>query len=295
MKRSVIAALLILMISGMVYSQGFDFPGFPGMPGGGSDAGSNKARDRADDAMDKMQGLIPMRFFSAINRNPIPSATIEIPNVGTFVTNNQGKISFPRIPDGTYTLTFSKDGFITTPIDFRVLLGGVDFNWYSISPVMPAPPPPRPAQTTANQIIPDRNYRIVLEWGERPADLDIHFVKSGGSGAYHISYFNMRTADDGNATLDRDDTNGYGPETITIGRVEQNAVYTCYVQDYTNRNNTSSTQMAQNGGAVIRVYSQNRLVNTFNIPANAPGVVWNVFRIERGEVITVNTVTAAVR
>jgi hypothetical protein len=242
-----------------------------GMGSMGAAGGSNKARDKADDAMDKMSGLIPMRFFNALDRNPIPGASIVVPGVGTLTTNNQGKIVFPKIPDGTYTLTFSKDGFITTDIDFRVLLGAVDFNWYSVSPG-----------------IPNRDYRIVLEWGEQPADLDLHFVKTGG---YHISYLDMKRAEDGNAVLDRDDMAGYGPETITIGRTEPSAVYNCYVLDYDNQNRASSTLMAQKG-AVVRVYSQNRLLQTFRIPSNGVGPKWNVFKIERGALVPVNTVTA---
>jgi hypothetical protein len=289
MKKMLIAVLLVFIGTAFITGQDFgfgDFPsggmtGLPGMTGAG-----NKAMDRANDAIDKMAGLIPMRFFNALDRNPIPNATITVPNVGTFTTNNQGKVVLPGIPDGNYTLQFSKDGFVTTPIDFRVILGGVDFNWYSVSPWIPPPPPP-PAPPPPTVIY--RSYRIVLEWGEKPADLDLHFVKSGGSGNYHISYLNMRTADDRRAILDRDDTNGFGPETITIGRIETNADYICYVHDYTNRSNTSSNQMSQNG-AVVRVYSDNSLVNTFRIPANANGTRWNVFKIENGEIIPVNAV-----
>jgi len=270
MKKAIILVVAILLSAGLVFSQSMDFGGLGGIPGGGS----NKARDKADDAMDKMEGNIPMRFFNALDRKPIPGGKVEIPNKGTFTTNNAGKIVFPKIPDGNYTLIFSKEGFITTPIDFRVLLGAVDFNWYSISPGLSG-----------------KDYRIVLEWAEKPADLDLHFVKTGGSGSYHISYQNMKKTEDENAILDRDDTTGYGPETITIGKIDPNAVYTCYVHNYTDLSNTASVQMAKEG-AVVRVYSMNRLYYTFRIPANSKGVVWNVFKIERGGLVEVNTVTA---
>jgi len=271
MKKTVILTIFVLFAAGFVFGQDFDFGfDFGGFPGGGA---NNKARDKADDAMDKMSGNIPMRFYNALDRKPIPGATVEIPKAGAFTTNNQGKITFPKIPDGNYTLIFSKDGFITTPIDFRVLMGAVDLNWYSVSPGFSG-----------------KEYRIVLEWGEKPADLDLHFVKTGGSGPYHISYQNMKKADDGNAVLDRDDTTGYGPETITIGKLDVNAVYTCYVHNFTDRDKPASTQMSKEG-AVVRVYSMNRLLYTFRIPANGKGVKWNVFRIERGGVVQVNTVT----
>ena len=264
------AILLMYLFLGMCFLFGQGFGGMADLLG----PDARKAMDRAEDGMDKLDGRIPMRFFNAIDRSPIAGGRVEIENVGTFTTNSGGKIVFPVIPDGNYTLIFSKEGFITTPIDFRVMVGQVIFNWYSISPGFT-----------------NRDYRIVLVWGEIPADLDLHFVKTGGTGNYHISYFNLRSAEDGTTTLDRDDRNGHGPETITVGRIDPRAVYNCYVHDYTNRNNTNSTQMAREG-AVIRVYSQNKLLHTFNIPSNGVGTRWNVFRIENGVIVPVNQVIA---
>ena len=283
MKKFFLFLAIVLTATALVYGQGFGFDGFGdgGFPGGGFPGGGipgaaapNKARDKANDLQDTMGGRIPLRFFNALNRAPVPGATIQIPNVGNFTTNQEGKITFPKIPDGNYTLVFSKEGFITTDVDFQVQLGNVVHNWFNVSPGISA-----------------SSYRIVLEWGEKPADLDLHFEKTGGSGTYHISYLEMKRADDGNAILDRDDTTGYGPETITIGRIEPNAMYTCWVHDYTNRNDTNSNQLAQNG-AIVRIYSNNRLLNTFSIPAGAKGTRWNVFKIERGNLTSVNTVVA---
>ena len=275
MKKTILMTAIFVFGTLLAYSQDFDFDDIPRPAGFGNNPALEKGRAKSADAQDKLSGLIPMRFYNALDRKPIAGASIEIPNVGTVTTNNEGKIAFQKIPDGSYTLIFNKEGFITTPIDFRVQLGTVTNNWYSISPG-----------------IPNKDYRIVLDWAEKPADLDIHFVKTGGSGSYHISYFNLRNAEDGNAVLDRDDRLGYGPETITIGNIDLRATYACYVHDYTNKDNTASTQMAKEG-AVVRVYSQNKLMHTFRIPANASGVVWNVFNIERnGKLVPVNTVSA---
>jgi len=276
MKR-IFAAFALVLAGSLVYGQGADFGGIGGIGGlgGGAVGGeAGKAMAKSEDALEKMDGNIALRFFNALDRSPIPGANVEIANVGSFVTDNRGRIVFSSVADGTYTMTFSKEGFITTPINLRVVLGFVDLNWFNISPGMP-----------------NRDYRIVLEWGERPADLDLHFQKTGGSGSYHISYVNMKRAEDGNAVLDRDDMSGYGPETITIGRIDPNATYTCFVHDFTNRSSANSTQMSQSG-ATIRVYSQNALLKTFYITPNSRGIRWNVFKIERGALIDVNTVTA---
>jgi uncharacterized protein YfaP (DUF2135 family) len=272
--KKIISITICLLSAVFVFSQGFDFGtdfDFP-MPGPSGNPVIDKGRAKADDAQDKMRGLIPMRFYNALDRKPIEGASVVIPIAGTFKTNAEGKIAFPKIADGNYTLVFSKEGFITTDIDFRVALGNIIMsNWYSISPG-----------------IEGKDYRIILEWADKPADLDLHFEKTGG---YHISFFNMHNAEDGNALLDRDDTSGYGPETITINKLDMNANYICWVHDYTNSNRSNSDQMAKEG-AVIRVYSQNRLLNSFRIPANGVGTKWTVFRIEKGKLIPVNTVTA---
>ena len=53
--------------------------------------------------------------------------------------------------------------------------------------------------------------RIVLNWGASPSDLDSHLVYPGN----HV-YFSQKEGTDAN--LDVDDTDSYGPETITIER-----------------------------------------------------------------------------
>jgi len=63
MKKAIIL-VVFLLAAGLVFGQGMDFGGFGSFPGGGS----NKARDKANDAMDKMNGNIPMRFFNALDR-----------------------------------------------------------------------------------------------------------------------------------------------------------------------------------------------------------------------------------
>jgi hypothetical protein len=53
--------------------------------------------------------------------------------------------------------------------------------------------------------------RIVLTWGERPADLDSHITYPGN----HIFFRSKKGTD---ANLDVDDTTSFGPETITLER-----------------------------------------------------------------------------
>ena len=123
--------------------------------------------------------------------------------------------------------------------------------------------------------------RIVLDWGQRPADLDLHLEKEGG---YHISYWDMHNAADGSVTLDRDDRDGFGPETITIMETDLRSVYRVYVHDYTNGGSSSSTELSRSYAA-IRVYGRNGLLRSFYVPENRRGNMWEVFRIVNGEIV----------
>jgi hypothetical protein len=265
MKRIFLTLLICLCAGAALYGQ-FDFSDFSDSSIPGLSVPEDEASIRAGMAMMELEGILSMRFANALDGNPIPGAKVEIPGIGDFTTNAKGIISFPRQPDKAYSLTFSKSGFITTPINFEIQVGTIFFNWYSISPGLTG------------------DFRFVLDWGETPADLDIHLEKSR---SYHISYANMHSAEDGNAKLDRDDRNGNGPETITLSKAGETGVYTLYVIDYTNLSNGSSTALSRSG-ACIRVYGNNRLLYTFRVP-QGQGTKWTVFKIERNQLISVNT------
>jgi hypothetical protein len=258
MKKAIIV-LFCLSLGFAAYAQNF---------GDSRMSDADKAIVSAEMGILKLQGLTPMRFADALTGKPIPKAAIDIKGIGTFTTNTKGIITFPRHADGRFTLVFSKEGYITTPIDFEIQLGNVIFNWFSISPGMSG------------------DYRFVLDWGEKPADLDIHFEKEDG---YHVSWRNMHSASEGNVTLDRDDTAGYGPETITAEKVQATNAYSLYVMDYTNRSAQTSKALSLSG-ATIRVYGDNRLLYTFTVPPNVQGIRWDVFQISKGIVVPVNTV-----
>jgi hypothetical protein len=210
----------------------------------------------------KMDGLIPMRFANAVDGKPIAGARVAVEGIGVFETNREGIITFPEQEDGYFTLEFSKEGFVTTEIDFEIKLNNVSGNRFSIPPDL------------------SRGFRIVLDWGERPEDLDLHFEKQGG---YHIAFWNMHTSADGTAFLDRDDRNSYGPETITVEQTDAAAVYDIYVTDYTNQRQAASRALSRSG-AVVRIYSGGRLAEAFTVPADTPGTVWRVCRIAGGRV-----------
>ncbi|WP_374358035.1 tetratricopeptide repeat protein, partial [Chitinimonas sp.] len=126
--------------------------------------------------------------------------------------------------------------------------------------------------------------RVVLNWGATPADLDSHIAFPGA----HI-FWNRKSAPRADANLDVDDTDGFGPETITIEKkhVGQNYVYA--VHDYTNMSKPSSTALSRSGAKVM-VYIGQSLVRSYYVPRDVPGNLWTVFRITgEGEFQDINT------
>lgn len=125
--------------------------------------------------------------------------------------------------------------------------------------------------------------RVVLTWGAEPRDLDSHMIYPDN----HVYFRHKRGTD---ANLDVDDTDGYGPETITLERKRDGDTYVYAVHDYTDRAAPGATALSQSQAKVF-VYVGESLVRTYYVPRNQPGNLWTVFRITgAGEFQDINTV-----
>lgn len=228
-------------------------------------------RSKLDDAITEMEtGRLRLYFLDALDGKPVKDAKVVLYGLDTFYTDNDGKIEFLPIEDSyKQAVRFEKKSYISVDFDVDVVLGRVFFNRFSVSPVMDL-----------------TQFRVVLDWGREPADLDAHFIKQND---YHISYRNMKTLSDGKGKLDRDDMDGYGPETITVQEISSNSSYEYYVFDYSNRNNRNSKALSQSG-ATVKIYGQNKLLHIFNVPTNPSGRKWNVFKIENSQIIPINSI-----
>ncbi len=172
---------------------------------------------------------------------------------------------------GSYTLSFSKPGYIGTEVKTR----------------MGADETPREIVCALSDEI--QEYRIVLTWGSRPKDLDAHLSGPNPDGGdFHIWYRNKMLIG-GMNFLDRDDMNKYGPETITIYKPAQGD-YSYSVFDYSNRSKKRSKKLSRSG-AKVQVYGENRLLASFDIPPEQRGNCWHVFKINSNhQIIPVETV-----
>lgn len=171
---------------------------------------------------------------------------------------------------GNYTVTISKEGYISTTFNITIV-GGIDLEFNS----------------TITPVGDEEAYRIVLTWGYTPSDLDSHLNGTLGTSNDHIYYRRMTGR---GSNLDVDDTTSYGPETITIPDISAYSGKVTYsVHDYTNRDSDTSNEMS-NSGAIVKVYKGGTLLETFYIPAGVAGTVWNVFYFDESHnIVPVNT------
>ncbi|MDA3944038.1 MAG: PKD domain-containing protein [Bacteroidetes bacterium] len=162
---------------------------------------------------------------------------------------------FDYSSDGSHTVSCSKTGYTT------YVNNNVDI----------------PVNGTLNldiSLSPNLNtgqMRFVLNWGATPEDLDSHLRTPEIEGSsYHVSYM-----DEGSATsapysaLDVDDTDGYGPETITIYDMFS-GTYQYYIHNFDETPDITTSQ------AVVQIYNDAGLLQTLQVPTTGTGLYWYV-------------------
>lgn len=209
------------------------------------------------------------KITDAINGNNINNATVKIKQgsttISTQYSNSSGNYTFNNISNGSYSISVEKSGYISTSQNFSVSNNNKELSIY-LSPI------------SSNV-----DYRIVLQWGANPEDLDAHLYK----GQYHIYYANKGNQNSPPySVLDYDLQTGYGPETITIYKLN-NDECKYYVHRY------AGSPTITHSSAVVKVYSGNSLLKTYNVPTSGNGDWWYVFDItSSGNIIDKNYITS---
>ena len=185
----------------------------------------------------------------------------------TATTDNTGKININtpfNTDDASVTVIVKKEGYSTL-----VTKAPVNGLTYAISPSM-------------TQL---DGLRIVLNWSSNPNDLDSHLSFPGN----HI-YFSAKNGT--KANLDVDDTDGYGPETITIEKKAQGQKYIYGVHNYSHENEGTDGSLSAISNAKVFVYVGNSLIKSYIVPkGNRSGNLWTVFMIdENGAFIDINKI-----
>jgi hypothetical protein len=230
-----------------------------------------KFNNKFDDAFEEEDNQnLTLRFFNALTGDPIEGASVTIQDMEKITTDEEGKVRFP-VPDddGFLQVHFECAKYITGDFNVEVIAGTLFYNRISVSPMLDL-----------------KDVRIVLDWDVAPGDLDAHFMKENG---YHISYRNTKVLLDGRGELDRDDMDGYGPETITVRDIDDLGTYDFFVHDFSNKANATSSALSRSK-AHVQVYGEGRLLYVFEVPQGSKGTKWAVFQIKEGQFIETNQI-----
>lgn len=192
--------------------------------------------------------------------------------LATAKTDDTGRYTLD-LPLGNYTVWASKEGCVPVAVNIVSTAQGAKNQNGTIMPIEGG-----------------NVYRMVLTWGETPSDMDSHMVGPAPDGRpFHVSFGTGGVpGPEGTyiCNLDVDDTNSFGPETMTLDP-QTGATYYYYVQQYS-ENGTMSGSLSS-----VRLYRGDSLLATYNVPTNqGDGVVWNVFAIRDGQIVLRHTVTA---
>jgi len=217
---------------------------------------------------DLTKSEVKIKVINATNGSAISDANVTVrfgldrdDNTTAYsgTTNSNGEFSGTDVPYGQYSVILSKDGFISTSLNFTVDENTPSSTDLSMSPALAS-----------------GEMRIRLSWGQSPSDLDSHLVKkTDGNQDYHIYYSDENDYTTGD-NLDRDDTDGEGPETVTINNININSTYTYYVHNF----DGDSYGKIKDSSASVKISSGDTELTYY--PPNEEGIYWRVFTIENG-------------
>ena len=212
------------------------------------------------------------KVLNAVDRSPVTNVLVTISGQGDS-TNANGDYTILNVGTGNHDAAGSSDGFcpfsapFVIPDDYE----GEIFTYnFSMSPVLAA-----------------EQTRMVLNWGETPPDLDSYLLTPIiDDSTYHIYFSN--TGSDTTAPyakLDTDDTDGYGPETITINQAFA-GTYIYYIMNF-----TGGIEDLKNSSAVVQIYSCES-PTIIEVPTDTDGLYWYVCDIDgvTGNITVVNQI-----
>ena len=217
------------------------------------------------------------KVLNAVDRSPIANVSVTISGQ-TGTTDTDGNYTILNVGPGDHDVAGASDGFCPFSAPLTIPDGYEDefFTYnFSMSPMLEG-----------------EQIRMVLNWGATPNDLDSHLLTPEIEGnTHHIFYSNTGSYTAvPYAKLDTDDTNGYGPETITINQLFA-GTYTYYIKNY-----SGGSSGLKNSDAVVQIYSgESCTANIIEVPTDTNGLFWHVCNIDgaTGDVTVVNQIQSS--
>ena len=216
-------------------------------------------------------GIISGTVTNAVDGLTIPGVIVTLDSDST-ITDENGQYEFYlSLENRSYLVYSSVDSFCPYHGSFII---PNDYSSNSFTFNLSMSPIPEPGE-----------IRMVLNWGENPSDLDSHLKTPQINGQeYHIMYNNRGSSESiPFVTLDVDDTNGYGPETITIKQA-YGGIYLYYIYQYSSNGEFSGS------GASIQIFnSPDCDGERIQVPIEGSGRYWYVCDIN-GQDGTINVI-----
>ena len=180
-------------------------------------------------------------------------------------TDQNGRYCFKDIDIGTYTVYVTDERKVEKKL--RYLDYFVDITAKAGQEVSEA--------CYVSRTLGEEKIRIILKWGKTPRDLDSHlYLYDKDIISKHCYYMNtmLKEGDKTIVSLDKDDTNGNGCETITVSEKNIDFLYSVY--DYSN----DGMNVFKTSGITVTVYNGNSKPLKITPPKNASGYTWDVFK-----------------
>jgi len=213
-------------------------------------------------------GFVTGYVYDAGTTNGVSGVVVTASGTSESTTTNASGYFTIELPEGSQTLHFSKTGYTFYDIVIAVVADDtVDLS----------------EDVVGYTPLASGEIRIVLTWNENPSDLDSHLYVPVIADEV---YYSHKTASDGSANLDWDDTTSYGPETITISS-QKSAGNTYYYSVY----HYSGSGTIGASGAVVKVYNSSGLWKTYNVSgASGDGskLWWRVFSLNGSTITDLN-------
>jgi hypothetical protein len=219
---------------------------------------------------------LTMTVTDALTGSAIVGATVQASGQ-TATTDSSGQATLTNLPTNQQvTVTVTASGYISQSMQVTIACGEAQQQGIALL-------------SSTDTGVAAGDIRIILTWGENPRDLDSHLTgpKDGSSDRFHVYYSARNNCSSSPcdssipAWLDVDDTTSYGPETITIQKVNGafvSGTYRYYIHHY------AGSSDIPNSSSSIQVYRGSDLLRTFTPPSTSQSVgddwVWSVFTMD---------------
>ncbi len=242
-------------------------------------AGGEQTNTTTDpNACDALPSLT-VNIRDALTGDPIEGASVQAESQSA-TTDSNGDATLTGLPVSSFPVSVSADGYVSASSTATLECGQQGSTGISLLPA-------------DDQGTIDGDIRVILSWGENPVDLDSHRTQyeeddgqmpfpnqEADQMAFHI-YWNNRTETGVPVELDVDDVSSYGPETITVTKVDgafEPGTYRYTVHHFDGSSNIPDS------GATVKVYQGDTVMGTYSPPAagdETPGDnwAWRVFDI----------------